>query len=106
MLEANRFWFYSLVCSMLRSLVLLNGEHMTQPEKPIKESSKSGMVESDVLRKHQLGGAKRRLVADGFDLLIPGSVTGWIRTSPAIVGVGMVISTVLSSKDMWDKLNP
>jgi hypothetical protein len=45
----------------------------------------------------------RRLVTDCFDLLIPGSVTGWLVTSPVIAGTTMVISTTLSAKDIWDK---
>jgi hypothetical protein len=45
----------------------------------------------------------RRLVTDCFDLLIPGSVTGWLVASPVIVGTATVISTTLSAKDIWDK---
>lgn len=47
---------------------------------------------------------KRGIVSDCFDLFIPGSVVGWISASSATVGYVTVISTVLSSKDIWDRL--
>jgi hypothetical protein len=43
-------------------------------------------------------------VSDGFDLFVPGSVTGWLPTPPAFVAFATIISTVLSSKDIWDRL--
>ena len=52
----------------------------------------------------KLDGVKRRIVSDCFDLLIPGHVTGWITTSTAAVGFASVVSTTLSSKDIWDRL--
>jgi hypothetical protein len=38
---------------------------------------------------------------DACDLLIPGAITGWAPTSPAIVGAATVISTVLGSEEIW-----
>jgi hypothetical protein len=55
-------------------------------------------------RENSFRGVKRRLVSDGFDLFVPGSVTGWIPTPPAFVGFATIISTVLSSKDIWDRV--
>jgi len=55
-------------------------------------------------RENRFRGVKRRLVSDGFDLFVPGSVTGWISTPPAFVGFATIISTVLSSKDIWDRV--
>jgi len=55
-------------------------------------------------RGNRLRGVKRRLVSDGFDLFVPGFVTGWIPTPPTFVGFATIISTVLSSKDIWDRL--
>ena len=50
-------------------------------------------------------GVRRRLVSDCFDLFIPGHVTGWISTNMATVGFATVVSTVLSSKDIWVRLS-
>ena len=55
-------------------------------------------------RENSFRGVKRRLISDAFDLFVPGSVTGWIQTPPAFVGFATIISTVLSSKDIWDRL--
>jgi hypothetical protein len=49
-------------------------------------------------------GVKRKLVSDCFDLFIPGHVTGYLPTSTATVGVASAVSTVLSSKDIWDRM--
>jgi hypothetical protein len=45
----------------------------------------------------------RSIVTDASDLFLPGAVTGWLATGPVTVGVATVVSTVLSSKDIWDK---
>ena len=107
MLEANKFWIYSLVFSILGGFVQLFGS----PEAG-GGSEKSGEKREAVNARKSLKGArskpeegvKRRLVSDCSDLLIPGHVTGWISTSNATVGFATVISTVLSSKDIWDRL--
>jgi hypothetical protein len=112
MLEGHRFWFYSLVFSILLGLVQLfwiQGGN----ERPKKISEKA---HSRIIFKAATGaggekagrsagsqsqeGVKRRLVSDCFDLLIPGHVTGWISTSTVTVGFASVISTLLSSKDI------
>lgn len=94
MLEGNRFWFYSLVCSLLKGLMEIYG----QKKEIVKINEKKVTV------KTGKKGLKRRLISDSFDLLIPGSVTGWIYTPMGIVGCAGVVSTVLSSKDIWDGL--
>jgi hypothetical protein len=107
MLEANRFWFYSLVCSILGGLIQLfggleaeggNGKSGEKREALTAHKTMKGAISKS------LQGVKRRLVSDCFDLLIPGQVTGWISTSTATVGFATVMSTVLSSKDIWDRL--
>ena len=104
LLEGNRFWFYSLVCSILWGVVQLferhnaDGESKKSDEKrPARKSTKDAGLKSKA-------GVKRRLVSDCFDLLVPGSVLGWISASTAMVGAASVVSTVLSSKDIWDSL--
>jgi hypothetical protein len=111
LLEANKLWFYSLVCSILAACVPLFAR---EAEKETGRTASGGAVKTRSQRAkdaEKLRGASkmdwgllaRRLVTDGCDLLIPGFVTGWLVTSPVIVGVATVISTTLSSKDIWDK---
>jgi len=102
LLEGNKFWFYSLVCSILLGVLQLYAKVGVAKdgsnEKP-KEKKTNGQA-----RKKHLVGIKRRIVADSFDLFIPGFVTGWIATTHAFVGLAGAVSTVLSSKDIWDRL--
>ena len=119
MLEANRFWFYSLVCSLIAGgMMHFFGDKDERRVKVVatKNRARGKSKESDVSKKDRGEGKsrvgqkdnrhdiKRRFVADGFDLLVPGSVTGWIPTSPAVVGFASAISTILSSRDIWDRL--
>jgi hypothetical protein len=55
-------------------------------------------------QKEKLGGIRRRMVVDIFDLFLPGFVTGWLVTTQAFVGFASAVSTILSSKDIWDRL--
>ena len=111
-LEGNRFWFYSLVCSMfaggmklfLRDERRVVGSGRAKGEKPVV--SKGDEDDGRTLKGEMddRSSIQRRLVADGFDLLVPGSVTGWIPTSPAVVGFASAISTILSSRDIWNRI--
>ncbi|KAL2075792.1 hypothetical protein VTL71DRAFT_735 [Oculimacula yallundae] len=116
-LEGNRFWFYSLICSILWGLLQLV-DVMTEKEDPKvtdtnneKEEKNSSTEltakarkQSDMKRNSEISAIKTKLVIDGLDLLSPGSVTGWINTSAAVVGFSSVVSTLLSSKEIWDRL--
>lgn len=122
MLEANKFWFYSLVCSLLEGCmklffgdagierkVRLAATPNLKKEKRAKlaDSTEDSAMDEGSPRessKDNRHNTKRRMVADGFDLLIPGSITGWVPTSPTIVGFAGAISTILSSRDIWDRL--
>jgi hypothetical protein len=100
--EGNKFWFYSLVCSILfGGLQLYAGDVEAKSGTDGKTKEKAKSVQA---RKKRLGGVKRRIVTDSFDLFIPGFVTGWIVTTHAFVGFAGAVSTVLSSKDIWDRL--
>lgn len=104
LVEGNKCWFYSLVCSILLGILQLyagDGEAKSGSDEKGKGKEKKQSVEA---KKENISGVKRRLVADGFDLFIPGAVTGWIVTSHAFVGFATMVSTVLSSKDIWDRL--
>ena len=89
MLEANKFWFYSLSLSIIWGILEIVWPKKT---KTLAEGAQNQRV------------SKRRLLTDFFDLFIPGHVTRWIRTGPVFVGFASVVSTTLSSKDIWDRL--
>lgn len=117
MLEANKFWFYSLACSIFLGVLqpfMFRGvdESLEKSAKnangetgPKSTSSRVGIEKgAGSVGLKKLEGVKRRIVSDCFDLLIPGHVTGWILTSTATAGLASVVSTTLSSKDIWDRL--
>lgn len=119
LLEGNRFWFYSLICSILWGLLQffdvasesydLAGTSIGKvDEKAAFESASEEETEarriSELTRENKMDTIKRKLVIDGFDLPSPGFVTGWFRTSASVVGFSSALSTVLSSKEIWDRL--
>jgi hypothetical protein len=109
MLEANKFWFYSLLFSILSAIADLlfnpspqpSRERKSSPKKLVKKKSAELRLNSGKKKREKI---KRGLIADAFDLLIPGHVTGWIPTGMATVGFASAISTTLSSRDIWDRL--
>lgn len=114
MLEANRFWFYSLACTVLLTLhalwslpsssILEVGE-----EKCFTERTKAGLEKRKAEELAAKNGAKRKkwmkdLIMYGADLFIPGDLTGWIRTEQWFVGSAMVVSTLLASEEIWARV--
>jgi hypothetical protein len=102
LVEGNKFWFYSLVCSILLGALQLNSAS-GEVEGQSSERSK-GKTHGVLVHKKDLAGVRRRMVADCFDLFLPGFVTGLLVTTQAFVGFAGAVSTVLTSKDIWDKL--
>ncbi|KAL0941925.1 uncharacterized protein CTRU02_204686 [Colletotrichum truncatum] len=45
----------------------------------------------------------RKVISDSLDCLIPGVILGWIDISPGAVGVAMFITTLMTSKDIWER---
>ncbi len=102
LVEANKFWFYSLVCSIVLGVLQLNSAS-GEVEVQISEKAK-GKKNGVQVQKKVMNGVGRRMVADCFDLFLPGFVTGWLMTTHAFVGFAGAVSTILTSKDIWDSL--
>lgn len=114
LIEANKFWFYALVFSLLWGIVQLftlnqqPDEAATLREEKTESSSDEAitrLMNAEAKLRHKKAAIKRRLVVDGLDLLIPGHVVGWIVTSAATTGIAGAISTTLSMRDIWIKLS-
>lgn len=114
-IEANRLWFYSLVCSLLLCIYSFTrlpsipppSLAMESPEKSASSEKETQLRRQEAARKLQQ--QKRLLARDAVmyaaDLFIPGAVTGWLRTEPAVVSAAMVVSTLLGSEDIWMRVN-
>ncbi len=111
--EAMRFWFCSLILSILVGMVELwslhgqdvvfgkGGELKGEKSEESATNRKDSLTrERDLKRKKIM----KKLVIDGCDLLIPGSTTGWIVASSATVGMLSVVSTVLAGVDIWSRI--
>lgn len=118
-IEANKLWFYSLVCSILGSTYqfFTNEHEVAAAEKGLKSTSQPGKEKGVKTRSQRANDIEKRttasnpqwprlmrnIITDSCDLFIPGAVVGWVVTGPVTVGIATVISTVFSSKDIWDK---
>lgn len=116
MMEANRFWFYSLACAFMLTLHGL----WNLPSSPaavevgkgrsFEERTKAGLEKRKAEELTAKNGERRKrlmkdLVMYGADLFIPGDLTRWIRTEQWWVGSAMAVSTLLASEEVWEKLN-
>lgn len=115
LIEANKFWFYALIFSLLWGFeqlfslkdIATNVASLQKVKEEIESSSDEALAarrKAEAGQRHKRAGITRRLVVDGLDILIPGHVVGWIVTSAAMTGVAGAVSTTLSMKDIWDKL--
>jgi hypothetical protein len=93
LLEANKFWFYSLTFSLASCFLQLYRLRFVSAAIGNSGSIPASNTMSRLLAK--------QILTDACDLLIPGSITGWARTSPAIVGLATVVSTLLASEEIW-----
>ncbi|KAH9907139.1 peroxisomal biogenesis factor 11 [Xylariomycetidae sp. FL2044] len=45
----------------------------------------------------------RGVVANALDITLPGTVVGWVKVQPGTVGVAMLVTTVLTGMDAWER---
>ncbi|KAG7112514.1 hypothetical protein HYQ44_010709 [Verticillium longisporum] len=116
--EAQRFWFCALACAVLSGAVKianLVGEPVPGPA-PAPEGGEDWKDERERLRRgvaarkaHRAGVRRkvrallRRMAADSLDLVIPGSVVGWIASEPGTIGTVMLCTSVLTGLDVWER---
>lgn len=105
MVRANQFWFVALLVSISMGIMEIwnwSGDAKIDASSEGKgEGTKSLLPQSEELAWNR---SRRKLTVDFFDLLIPGHVTGWIPSSLSTIGFASALSTLLASKEIWDKL--
>ena len=94
-LEANKFWAYALLTSIVLSLWDL----FITPPTPI-----TGSKDVVSMRRPSTTELYVQLVVDGCDLLLPSSAVGWLSLSPVIIGVTMTVSSSLSGRQIWQRV--
>lgn len=108
--EANKFWFYALSLSVIGALWEILFAPWPQAGEGRKGSGKKASKKGGGSSKARQTSAVRsvmplvkRIVVDGCDLLLPGSFLGWVPVGDVGVGLAMVVSTVVASRDIWIK---
>lgn len=113
--EAMKFWFYSLSFSLVLSLSSLKtlyarplAETMSK-RKPDEKQNKSEVEKSLLVRKQWYGDRQdlvKKVLIDACDICIPATALEWLELRPDFLGMIMMTSTVLSSVDIWRRVNP
>lgn len=99
LVEANKFWFYAILASIIRTVVQRAGIFSD----PVR-SSKSGeeqALQSPPHPPHPPHPPLRRLVIDALDLTLPASFIGWVVLDDVTIGCLMTVSTILVWRDVW-----
>lgn len=104
--EAQRFWFFALVCAACAGTIRL--KHLYEAVKGKEEGAggedEKRKEEKEMERRREKARPiVRRLIADVLDLAVPGNVVGWVPLKAGPVGVCMLGSTILTCWEVWDR---
>lgn len=118
MVEAQRFWLFALVCGALSSFLKMQRLRRAAPVKAVGGGSvavkekgdstvtsteKEDVATAEKARTKKIHGLARNVAANGLDIVLPGAVIGWIDASPGTVGLAMLITTILTGMDAWER---
>lgn len=92
LVEANKFWFYAILASILRTLVQKLG---------LFSGSKSSKSSKKAASQSVTAPPWRKLVIDVLDLTLPASFIGWVAVDDVTIGCIMTVSTLLVWRDVW-----
>lgn len=95
--ESMKFWFYAIILGIVQNIIRLWGVLTAAPVAKDREKV-AGRVDSA-----EAGNLVKTIVLDVFDLMIPGSVTGWIKVGSIPLGISALISSVFSLKGIWNR---
>ncbi|KAI5865968.1 peroxisomal biogenesis factor 11 [Durotheca rogersii] len=126
--EAQRFWLLALACGGLAALARIPAalalaavpatpaglaplaDAPTGEKDGEKEKEKETAESKEALRRrerpnvrakvHKLG---RTALASAIDIVLPGSVIGWISADPGTVAVAMFVTSILTGMDVWER---
>ncbi|KAK2074477.1 hypothetical protein P8C59_008682 [Phyllachora maydis] len=127
--EAQRFWFLALVCSIAAAAVRMVKIMAYAPVPETGEVFGDGSCTGEAAARHGEGGggvrtpaqenAEEDMSAEGerrsreideksaetsaIDLAVPGSVVGWVPASSGMVGLLMLGSTYLTGTEVWER---
>jgi hypothetical protein len=98
LIEGNKFWFYSLLFSIALGILQFFGDRTNTPA----QEAKHGVVLKARQKKRRA--IKKKLVADGCDILGPGFVLGWISVNTSASAFASCVSSVIAIGDIWEEM--
>ncbi|GLI75767.1 hypothetical protein PoHVEF18_004030 [Penicillium ochrochloron] len=115
MKEANTFWFYALSFSLAGSVFALLFSTSVEPaskakdQKTRKNGAKAEKEKVEAVTNEKADAPKtaalvRQIVVDGCDLFLPAALLGWMPTGDLVIGSTMVLSTVLTGREIWKRV--
>lgn len=115
MKEANTFWFYALSFSLAGSVFALLFSTSVEPASKAKdqktrkngakaENEKVEAVTNEKADAPKTAALVRQIVVDGCDLFLPAALLGWMPTGDLVIGLTMVLSTVLTGREIWKRV--
>ena len=115
-IESQRFWLFALAAGALACILRLSRLQDLTPTRtvPGKTTEKTGIDEQDNEKIEEEGARvstksaqsrrlTRKIVACVLDMALPGSVVGWIPTSKSSVAIIMLVTSVLTGADVWER---
>jgi hypothetical protein len=116
-IESQRCWLFALAAGALACMLRLSRlqdltptstvpDTVTQKDTGIdeKENMKIEEERARVLMKSaQSRRLARKMVACVLDMALPGSVVGWIPASKSSVAIIMLVTSVLTGADVWER---
>lgn len=109
MKEANTFWFYALSFSIAGAVYGLLFSGSGEPAAKAKDSKNDAKSEKEKTKGAadlKVGATKttalmRQIVVESCDLVLPVTLLGWVHLGDLVVGGTMVVSTVLTGREIW-----
>ncbi|RWA11688.1 hypothetical protein EKO27_g3417 [Xylaria grammica] len=89
--EAQRFWFLTLLCGVLSGLLKI-WRLLAANEKGASRG-----------RSKTLANLIKGVVTNAADIVLPGVIVGWLDVSPGIVALVMCATTLSTSLDIWER---
>lgn len=115
MKEANTFWFYALSFSLAGAVyvLLFSASAESAPKAKDQNKKKNGTksekekaepVTNDKANAPKTAALVRQIIVESCDLVLPVTLLNWWPTSDLVVGLTMVVSTVLTGREIWKKV--
>ncbi|KAI1416487.1 peroxisomal biogenesis factor 11 [Hypoxylon sp. FL1857] len=78
-----------------------------KPSKEMNEKEAQALEERTRIWRQQVSAKTYKLgraaTANALDIILPGSVVGWVKVQPGTVGLAMFVTTILTGMEVWER---